>query len=48
MQIYNRTTRQRMRYVLRLMRSERISQMDVWSAVTGLTFVLVLLLNGGR
>ncbi len=35
-----------MRYVLRLVRTQQISQMDVWSAVMALTFVLVLLLNG--
>lgn len=48
MQIYNRNTRQRMRYVLRLVRTQQISQMDVWSAVMALTFVAILLLNGGR
>lgn len=48
MQIYNRTTRQRMRYLLKLIRSQSATSMDVWSAVMALTFVAILLLSGGR
>ena len=48
MQIYNRTNRQRMRYLLGLTRTGRMTTMDLWSAVMALTFVAILLLNGGK